>query len=175
MNPDLSKYFQVSAENEFIIVATISYNRQSRFIRSLPPAVAQDKKFCQEIHAAFVKDTIEAIKENFESVEGNTKFESKLNLLSAVIGDKANQSKGLAWRPTNDALNNQAAHDQATLKAVKSKLEQELLASLQKDVAELEERLSTISSQIAQNSSWINRIIQDEEADPSPVPITESC
>ena len=37
-----------------------------------------------------MKNTIEAIKENFETVEESTKLESKLNLLNSVINDEAN-------------------------------------------------------------------------------------
>ena len=134
--------------------------------------MAQDKAFCQAIHETFVKDTIEAIKENFESVEGNIKLQSKLNLLSSVIGDEANRCKGTAWRPTNNALNNQAAHDHAALKAAKLKLEQEHLALLEKDVEELQERLSAVSNQLTKNKAQIRRIVYEEE-DPSPPSIAQ--
>ena len=65
-------------------------SRQSRFIRPLPPSISKDKKFCEDLHEIYVKSTIKAIKENFETVEESTKLEQKLNQLNSVISDEAN-------------------------------------------------------------------------------------
>jgi len=136
--------------------------KQSRFIRPLPPSISKDKKFCQDLHEAYVKSTIEAIKENFTTVEESTKLESKLNLLNSVINDEANHcpSGQEAWRPCDSAIDNQAAHDQSTVQKNKQKLQEEILTPLQNEVAELEKRVSTLSYEIAENAYKINQNIQ---------------
>ena len=138
--------------------------KQSRFIRPLPPSISKDKKFCQELHAAFVKNTIEAIKETFTNVEDSTKLEAKLGQLNIIINDQANKSgSSPAWRPSDDALTNQAAHDFPAVLAYKQKLQEEILAPLQNDVDELEKRVSSLSYEIAENASKINAIILDSQ------------
>jgi len=114
------------------------------------------------LHEAYVKNTIEAIKENFETVEESTKLESKLNLLDSVINDEANHcpSGQEAWRPSDSAIDNQAAHDQSTVQRNKQKLQEEILTPLQNEVADLEKRVSTLSYQIAENAYKINQNIQ---------------
>merc|ERR1711981_1020259 len=132
--------------------------KQSRFIRPLPPSISKDKQFCQDLHAVFVKQTIEAIKDNIEQVEESSKLESNLNQLDLIVKDEANQTEN-AWRPGNSALNNQAAHDQATIVNAKLKLEQETLNQLQNDVDDLERQVTTLSYEIAANHAKIKHIL----------------
>lgn len=132
--------------------------KQSRFIRPLPPSISKDKKFCEDLHEIYVKSTIKAIKENFETVEESTKLEQKLNQLNSVISDEANcTSEQEAWRPSDIAVDNQAAHDQPTVLGAKNKLQQEILTPLQDEVAELEQRVSMLSNEIAENAKKINQ------------------
>ena len=88
--------------------------KQSRFIRPLPASISKDKQFCQDLHAVFVKKTIDAINENIELVEESSKLESNLNQLNIVANDEANRNEN-AWRPGKSVLNNQAAHDRVTI------------------------------------------------------------
>ena len=59
----------------------------------------------------------------------------------------------------SSALNNQAAHDQATIVNAKLKLEQETLNQLQNDVDDLERQVTTLSYEIAANHSKIKHIL----------------
>ena len=128
----------------------------------MPPAIGKDKKFCQDVHEAYVKSTIQAIRENFTTVEESTKLESKLNQLNCIIDDEANHSKQGqdAWRPSDSAIDNQAAHDQLAVVGAKQKLQEEILGPLQNEVAELEKRVSSLSYEIAENAYKINENLQ---------------
>ena len=98
--------------------------KQSRFIRPLPPSISKDKKFCENLHEVYSNSTIKAIKENFENVEESTNLEQKLNFFNRVISEKANncQNGQEAWRPSNNALDNQAAHDLPTISGAKQRI-----------------------------------------------------
>ena len=85
-----------------------------------------------------------------------------MNQLDGIIIDesnKTNPSGQPAWRPSESAINNQAAHDYKSVLATKERLEKEILAPLQNEVSELEKRVSSLSYEIAENASKINKII----------------
>ena len=130
-------------------------------MRPLPTEISKDKEFCQKIHEAFVQNTIEAIKENFAAVEESTNLESKLNLLNQIKNDDSNKSgqNQTAWRPSDSAIDNQAAHDYKSIESNKQRLETEILGPLLNEVNELEKQVSALSYQIADNASIINKII----------------
>jgi hypothetical protein len=133
------------------------FSRQSRFVRPLPPAVAQDKTFCANLHSAFVEKTIEAIWENFDKVEESAKLKNHLEKLNVVVNDKADKdSTASAWRPSDNALDNQSAHDKQPILASRTALEEEVLAPLQNDVATLEKRVAALSDAIAERSVKVN-------------------
>ena len=132
--------------------------KQSRFIRPLPASISKDKQFCQDLHAVFVKKTIDAINENIELVEESSKLESNLNQLNIVANDEANRNEN-AWRPGNSVLNNQAAHDHVTIVNSKRILDQEILSQLQNDVDDLEKQVTTLSYEIAANHTKIKQIL----------------
>ena len=132
--------------------------KQSRFIRPLPASISKDKQFCQDLHAVFVKKTIDAINENIELVEESSKLESNLNQLNIVANDEANRNEN-AWRPGNSVLNNQAAHDHVTIVNSKLILDQEILSQLQNDVDNLEKQVTTLSYEIAANQAKIKQIL----------------
>ncbi len=96
----------------------------------------------------------EAVKDTFKQVEESVNFSSKLDQLDLIIRDEANKCKDkeLAWRPSNKALDNQAAHDKAAVETATKKLETEVLLPLQEEVAELQKRVSQLSDEIAGNS-----------------------
>ena len=62
-----------------------------------------------------------------------------------------------AWRPSQRPLDNQAAHDKAAIEAAKKRLEADILAPLQEEVAELEKKVSALSDSIAENSVKIKQ------------------
>jgi vacuolar-type H+-ATPase subunit I/STV1 len=141
----------------------VLFSRQSRFIRPLPPALAKDKKFCTDLHSAFVEKTIEAIRENFDKVEESVKLKNRLDQLNVILQNEANKELiGLAWRPSDNALDNQAAHDKQPIIASRTKLENEVLAPLQEDVASLEKRVAALSDTIAERSAKINNILKED-------------
>lgn len=146
----------IDADISFVLIF-----RLSRFVRHLPPAISKDKQFCQDLHSAYVKQTIEAIKDNFDKVEEASKLESKLKNLDSIAEDEANKAAEgcVAWRPSNNALDNQAAHDLQTIQEAKIRIEKELKA-LQDEVAGLEKNVSEFSDDIAANSQKINKILQ---------------
>ena len=59
----------------------------------------------------------------------------------------------------SSALNNQAAHDYATIVNAKLRLEKETLSQLQNDVDDLERQVTTLSYEIAANHAKIKHIL----------------
>lgn len=114
------------------------------------------------MHEIFVQETAKGIRENFEIVEDSTKLETKLNQLSNLVKEDSNKDfSGSAWRPSNSAIDNQAAHDRVNVENSISTLEKDILNPLQNDVAILEKNISELSYQIAENAGKINQILQE--------------
>jgi len=133
----------------------------------LPKAVAKDATFVQGLHKQLESKIAEDIRASLDSHLDDWALEAKLGELDDIVakaeravaeGSKENVK---AWRPSGDALNDQAAHDSAALSAAVTDVSGEGLAQAERKAEALAADVQRLRDQIQANEKEVEDALRD--------------
>ncbi|CAM6054369.1 unnamed protein product [Sphagnum tenellum] len=133
-------------------------SRLKEFSSMLPLSVSRHSAFVASIHRELNRQIAAEIQESIQERFEDWQVREKLEQLDEIV--RKTSAKKVAWRPSGNPADDQAARDIGCLRRHKDDLESSVMDGLNKELTLLHAEVSELQKSIQENETAISEIIK---------------